>query len=251
MTTQEFAGQSVLVTGASRGIGFAIAQRFRSSAANVTITARSAETVASAALELGGRPSVMAVAGKSDDPDHRAEVFRRINEEYGRLDVLVLNVGVNLGYGPLLDLDLSMARKIAEVNLVATVGWLQAARAGIPAGLPRSVIIVASAAGVLPAANIGFYGATKAALIYLTSQLALELAPDVRVNAVAPAVVRTKFAEVLYADEAATVANYPMGRIGEPGDVAEAVSFLASDRAAWITGQTLVIDGGLTLAHGI
>ena len=151
---------------------------------------------------------------------------------YGRLDVLVLNVGVNMAYGPVLDIDLGLARKIAEVNLVSTVGWIQAARAEMPGGLPRSIVIVSSVAGLRAAAGIGFYGSTKAALMHLTQQLALELAPDVRVNGVAPAVVRTKFAEVLYADEEATVAHYPLGRIGEPADVADAVAYLASDRSA-------------------
>jgi 3-oxoacyl-[acyl-carrier protein] reductase len=251
VTTLEFAGHSVLVTGASRGIGFGIAHRFRSGGANVTVTARNAEKLRAAAEELGGAPSVLAVAGKSDDAEHRAEVFRQVSDQFGRLDVLVLNIGINLAYGPVLDLDLSMARKIAEVNLVSTIGWLQAARAGMPSGLPKAIIIVSSAAGVRTAENIGFYGATKAALIHLTQQLAVELAPHVRVNGVAPAVVRTKFAEVLYADEAATVAQYPLGRLGEPDDVAEAVTYLAGERAAWVTGHTLVLDGGLTLTGGI
>jgi NAD(P)-dependent dehydrogenase (short-subunit alcohol dehydrogenase family) len=247
----EFAGQSVLVTGASRGIGLAIAERFHTSGANVTVTARTAESLQVAADELGGLPSVLAISGKSDDPEHRADVFAQIGAHYGRLDVLVLNVGINLAYGPMLDIELSMARKITDVNLIATLGWLQAARAGAPSGLPKSIVIVSSVAGVRPAENIGFYGATKAALMHMTQQLALELGPDVRVNGVAPAVVRTKFAEILYADEEATVAHYPLGRLGEPDDVAEAVAYLAGDRAAWVTGQTLVLDGGLTLKGGV
>jgi len=244
----EYEGKSVLVTGASRGIGRAVAERFRTDGAKVAITGRKADALATAVAELGGAPGVLGIAGKSDDADHRADVFAQLTDSFGGLDILVLNVGVNLAYGKLLDLDLGMARKIAEVNLVSTLGWLQAARDGLPGGLPTSVVIVASAAGIRPAENIGFYGATKAALIHLTAQLALELAPAVRVNAVAPAVVKTTFAQVLYEDEPATVAKYPVGRLGRPDDIAEAVAYLAGERAGWVTGQTLVLDGGLLLS---
>src|SRR5690606_30675422 len=115
-----------------------------------------------------------------------------------------------------------------------------------------AVVNIASVAGLRPAAGIGFYGTSKAALIHLTQQLAVELAPDVRVNAVAPAVVRTRFAGALFdGREAEVAATYPRGRLGEPDDIGAAVAFLASGDAAWVTGQTLVVDGGLTLSGGI
>jgi 3-oxoacyl-[acyl-carrier protein] reductase len=111
---------------------------------------------------------------------------------------------------------------------------------------------VASIAGVAPSPGIGYYGVSKSAVLGLTMQLAAELSPRVRVNAVAPAVVKTRFAAALYeANEAEAAANYPLGRLGEPADVAAAVAFLASADAAWITGQTLVIDGGLRLKAGL
>ena len=239
---------SVLVTGASRGIGLAIAGKFRSAGANLTITARDATALDEAAASLGESPSVLAVAGRSDDDAHRAEAIKRAHDCFGCVDVLVLNVGINPAYGRLLDLDLSLARKIVDVNLVATLGWVQAACAVRP---PSAVVIVSSVAGLRPAKGIGFYGSTKAALMHLTAQLADELAPHTRVNSVAPAVVRTRFAKPLYADEAETVARYPLGRLGEPEDVAEAVLFLAGPASSWVTGQTFVIDGGLTLRSGI
>jgi 3-oxoacyl-[acyl-carrier protein] reductase len=124
--------------------------------------------------------------------------------------------------------------------------------AGLGADSTGAIVNVASIAGLAPAPGIAYYGVSKAALIGLTMQLAAELSPRVRVNAVAPAVVKTKFAEALYADnEARAAAAYPLGRLGEPADVGAAVAFLASPDAAWITGQTIVIDGGLSLRAGL
>ncbi|MGZ4650909.1 MAG: SDR family oxidoreductase, partial [Kineosporiaceae bacterium] len=115
-----------------------------------------------------------------------------------------------------------------------------------------AVVNIASVAGLRPSPPIGVYGASKAALIHATGELALELAPRIRVNAVAPAVIKTAFATMLYEGrEAEVAAGYPLGRLGVPGDVASAVAFLASDDAGWITGHTIVIDGGLLLVGGI
>src|SRR5690606_25732747 len=120
------------------------------------------------------------------------------------------------------------------------------------AGHGGAVVNVASVAGLRPATGIGMYGASKAALIHLTQQLAVELAPAVRVNAVAPAVVKTRFATALYEGrEAEVAAAYPLKRLGVPGDVAGAVAYLASDEAAWVTGQTIVVDGGMTCTGGV
>jgi 3-oxoacyl-[acyl-carrier protein] reductase len=170
--------------------------------------------------------------------------------ELGGLDLLVNNVGINPVAGPLVDLDLAAARKIAETNIISTLGWTQLA-VKAQRGL-AAVVNVSSVAGVQPAPGISFYGATKAAIISLTESLAIELAPNVRVNAVAPALVKTKFAELLYShDESGVSSHYPMRRLGEPEDVAAAVSFLLSDDAAWVTGQTIVVDGGITKSGGL
>jgi len=154
----------------------------------------------------------------------------------------VNNAGINPAYGPLTALDLGAARKILEVNVLATLEWT---RDAVAAGLSRSVVNIASVAGLGASPGIGMYGASKAALINLTAQLAYKLAPAIRVNAVAPAVVKTQFARALYeGHEAETAAAYPLNRLGTPDDVAGPVAFLLSDDAAWITGQTLSIDGG-------
>jgi NAD(P)-dependent dehydrogenase (short-subunit alcohol dehydrogenase family) len=115
-----------------------------------------------------------------------------------------------------------------------------------------SVVNVASIAGLRPSPGIGLYGVSKAALIRLTTELAVELAPGIRVNAVAPAVVKTKFATALYEGREEQVsASYPLKRLGVPSDIAGAVTFLLSDEASWITGQTIVLDGGVTLVGGV
>jgi NAD(P)-dependent dehydrogenase (short-subunit alcohol dehydrogenase family) len=236
-----------IVTGASRGIGFAIAQRLVAAGAKVCITGRNAAVLDTAAKDLGGSGVAIGVAGKGDDADHRAAVVDTVLGAFGPVTTLVNNIGINPAYGPLQTLDLGAARKMLDVNVLGTLGWVQEALRG---GLARggAIVNISSVSGVRPAPGIAFYGVTKAALIHLTQELAVELAPDVRVNAVAPAVVKTRFATALYEGrEEQVAATYPLQRLGVPEDIAGAVAFLCSRDAAWITGQTLVIDGGVTL----
>lgn len=238
---RRFEGRVALITGASRGIGLAVAERLVSEGATVVITGRKPETLAAAVEQLG--ENAVGIAGKADDADHRAEVLAQVTERFGRLDHLVNNAGINPAYGPALEIESSVVHKILEVNVVAALDWT---RAAVDAGLSRSIVNTASVAGLAASPGVAFYGVSKAALLNLTQQLAVELAPGIRVNAVAPAVVRTRLAQALYEGdrEAALAKVYPLGRIGEPQDVAGPVAFLLSDDAAWITGHTLTIDGG-------
>jgi NAD(P)-dependent dehydrogenase (short-subunit alcohol dehydrogenase family) len=239
-------GMTALVTGASRGIGFAIAAELAARGARVTITARKPEALAEAVQRLGPERA-MGVAGAADDAAHREEAVARTIERYRSLDLLVNNAGVNPQHGPLMDADLGAVRKIMEVNVVGALAWTQLAWHGWMAANGGSILNVASIGGLQPGGGIGAYNASKAALIALTRQLAQELAPGVRVNAVAPAVVRTRFSRALYEGREAEVSStYPLGRLGEPDDVAEAAAFLLGPGAAWITGQTIVLDGGLS-----
>jgi 3-oxoacyl-[acyl-carrier protein] reductase len=247
--TGRFVDRVALVTGASRGIGLAVAERILAEGGRVVITARRPEGLAEAAGHLGDADRVVTVAGRGDDGDHQAEAIEAATSRFGKLDVLVNNTGINPAYGPLTEIDESAARKIMDVNVLAALQWTRrAVAAGLGADGAGAVVNVASVAGLHPAPGIAYYGVSKAALVGLTIQLAAELAPHVRVNAVAPAVVKTRFATALYAhDEAGEAAGYPLGRLGEPEDIGAAVAFLASRDAAWVTGQTLVIDGGAGL----
>lgn len=237
---ERFSDRVALITGGSRGIGFAIARRLVAEGASVVITGRRQESLDAAVAALGERAS--AVAGKADDPAHRAVAFAHVAERHGRLDHLVNNAGINPAFGPLLQIDTAIAHKILAVNVLATLEWT---RDAVAAGLARSVVNLSSVSGLSASPNIAFYGISKAAIINLTMQLADELAPGLRVNVVAPAVIKTDFARALYEGrEEQVAAQYRLQRLGEPDDVAGPVAFLLSDDAAWITGQTLVIDGG-------
>ena len=240
-------GKVAVVTGASRGIGLAIAQALVARGDRVTITGRNAEPLAEAAAELG-EDRAYAVAGKAHDPDHVAETIKATMRRYGRIDFLVNNVGTNPVFGPVIDLPADTVRKILDINVVSAFVWTQAVHGAWMSEHGGAVVNISSVASLRPAPGLGIYGMSKAALSYLTQQLALELAPSVRVNAVAPAVVKTKFAAALYEGREEQVAQaYPLGRLGVPADVAPTVAFLLSDDASWITGQTVVLDGGSTL----
>jgi NAD(P)-dependent dehydrogenase (short-subunit alcohol dehydrogenase family) len=240
-------GRVAIVTGASRGIGLAIAQALVDRGDRVCITGRNAEPLAEAAAGLGDGRAI-GVAGRAHDAAHLADAVDQTMRAFGRIDFLVNNVGTNPVFGPIIDVDTDLIRKIVDINLISAFAWTQAVHRAWMAEHGGAIVNVASVAALRPAPGMGLYGMTKAAMCYLTEQLAVELGPGIRVNAVAPAVVKTQFARMLYEGrETQMAAAYPAGRLGVPSDVGGAVAFLLSDAASWITGHTLVIDGGSTL----
>ena len=247
-----FKDRVAIVTGASRGIGLGIAKELVQRGAKVCITARKPEPLAEAVAELGGGDFAIAVPGKADDVEHQADAVARTVERFGRLDLLVNNTGINPVFGSTLDIDPLAAAKILGVNVLAPLSWIKHARDAWMGEHGGAVVNVASIAGLRASPGIGMYGVSKAALIRLTQELGAELGPKIRVNAVAPAVVKTKFATALYEGREEEVASaYPMKRLGVPADIAGAVAFLLSEDAGWITGQTIVLDGGVTLGGGL
>ncbi|WP_306185660.1 SDR family oxidoreductase [Streptomyces sp. MK5] len=251
MTSVEPTGKVALVTGASRGIGYGIAEALVARGDRVCITGRNEDALKEAVERLGADRAI-GVAGKAHDEAHQAEAVERVMEAFGRVDFLVNNAGTNPVFGPIADLDLNVARKVFETNVVSALGFAQRTWHAWQKDNGGAIVNIASIAGLAPSPFIGAYGISKAAMINLTQQLAHEFAPGVRVNAIAPAVVKTKFAQALYEGrEEEAASSYPLGRLGVPSDIGGAAAFLTSEQSDWITGQTLVVDGGMFLNAGV
>jgi NAD(P)-dependent dehydrogenase (short-subunit alcohol dehydrogenase family) len=246
-------GKVALVTGASRGIGMAIAGRFAQSGAKVMISSRKPEALEQAAAQMtAGGAEVAWHAANVGDPDQAAVCVNATVERFGSVDILVNNAATNPYYGPIIDIEPSQARKTVLVNQEAVLHWTQLAWRASMRDNGGSVINISSIGGLAVEPGIGWYNVTKAAVAHLTRQMAGELGPGVRVNALAPGLVRTEFARALWENAGDAVAKrLPLKRLGEPEDVANAALFLASDAASWITGHVLVIDGGaMVMATG-
>lgn len=246
-TRESLHGRTALVTGASRGIGLAVAQRLVSAGANVVLTARTAEAAQEAASGLGERAAGFGAHVADEEAANACASFAL--ERYGSLDILVNNAGTNPSTGLIVDADRPRFAKTVDVNLWGPVLWSGVAWRAWMRDHGGAIVNVASIGGLETGPDLGIYRTTKAALIHLTRQLAFELAPRVRVNVVAPGLVRTRLASALWEErEALLNQKIPLGRIGEPEEVAAAIEFLASDAASFMTGSTLVIDGGQLLA---
>lgn len=241
-----------LITGSTRGIGLAIAERMAQFGAKVVISSRKADACAQAAekINAAGGTALAQAANISERAALRTLVDRTL-EEWGRIDILVCNAAVNPHYGPLATIEDEAFDKIMASNVKSNL-WL--CNMVIPQMAQRkdgAVIIISSIAGLKGNKMLGAYGISKAADFQLARNLAVEWGPqNVRVNAIAPAIIRTDFARKLWEDPklyANAIARYPLGRIGEPDDVAGAAIFLGSRAGAFVTGQVIVVDGGVTI----
>ena len=246
MHTSDLNGRTAVVVGASRGIGLAIATRLAEAGADVVLTSRKQEAAEQAAAQVGG--TALGVAAHAVDEDAARRCIDLTLDRFGSIDILINNAGTNPAFGPLIEQDYGRFAKTFDVNVWAPLLWTSLAVKAYLGEHGGAVVNTSSIGGMTQMAGLGVYNASKAALIHVTKQLALELSPRVRVNAVCPGVVRTRLAEALWRDhEEAVSAVTALRRIGEPPDVAAAVAFLVSDDAAWITGTTLVVDGGQAL----
>ena len=235
-------GKVALVTGASKGIGRAIAGSLADAGAKVMLCSRKQDQLEAAAAEIDGETAVF--AANAGDIDAAKACVAATVARFGGLDILVNNAATNPYYGPTLGVDPGRFDKTFQVNLRGPLFWCQAAWEQAMRDKPGVIINIASTGGLRAEVALGVYNLTKAALIHLTRQLACELGPT-RVVGIAPGLVKTDFAAVLvqnYGDRLA--ASMPLGRLGEPQDIANLATFLASDMASWITGETYVIDGG-------
>ncbi|MFQ5956013.1 MAG: SDR family NAD(P)-dependent oxidoreductase [Kiloniellales bacterium] len=244
-----------VITGSTKGIGKAIAEALAGAGARVVISSRKAAacTQVAAGIQRDGGTTLAVPCNVSRHQDLRRLVDATL-DAWGRIDVLVLNAAVNPYYGPMAEIPESAYDKTMDTNVKSNL-WL--ANMVVPQMAERRdgvVIIVSSIGGLKGHPRLGVYGLSKAADFQLARNLAVEWGPhNVRVNCIAPGLVRTDFARRLWDDpeaHARAVAAYPLGRLGEPEDIAGAAVFLASRAGAFITGQVLVIDGGVTIAPG-
>ncbi|MCU1454328.1 MAG: putative oxidoreductase [Acidimicrobiales bacterium] len=240
-------GKVALVTGASKGIGRAIAEVFAAAGAQVMLSSRKDDALREAAAGIDGETDVY--AANAGDPDAAAACVAATVARFGAVDILVNNAAANPYFGRAIDIDLPRWDKTWQVNLRGMHVWTQEAWKASMQEHGGSVINLASIGGMGIEPGIGVYNTTKAAVIHLTKVHASELGPGVRVNAIAPGLVKTDFARALWEEHGDAIGRrLPSGRLGEPVDIANAALFLASDAASWITGHTLVVDGGALVA---
>lgn len=248
-------GRVAIITGGSRGIGAATALALVREGAAVALTSRKQEALDTVADQIRAEvPGARLItrAGHAADEEAAAAIVAATKDAFGRLDVLVNNAATSPYFGPLSDLDRARADKTVDVNMWGPLMWAQQAWRASFAENGGAIVNVASIGGLASEPGIGWYNATKAALMHLTRQLALEMAPGVRVNAVAPGLVRTHLAKAMWENfESQVAAALPLRRIGEPDDIADAIVFLAGSASRWVTGQTLVVDGGTLVRQSI
>ncbi|XWS12899.1 hypothetical protein CRYUN_Cryun37aG0129700 [Craigia yunnanensis] len=246
IAARRFEGKVAIVTASTQGIGFGIAERLALEGASVVISSRKQKNVAEAVEKLKAKGiQVLGVVCHVSDVQQRKNLINKTIEKYGKIDVVVSNAAVNPANTPMLQTKESILDKIWETNVKASILLLQDAAPHLQKG--SSVIFISSFGGYQPQPSMAMYGVTKTALLGLTKALAAEMAPDIRVNCVAPGFVPTRFAAYITANEATKKSFEKMtllNRLGTTEEIAAATAFLASDDASYITGETLIVAGG-------
>lgn len=254
MSLFDLSGRVAVVTGSSRGIGRAVVERLAEQGANVAVSSRTAETTQAVADAINARPGgrAIAVPANISSRDDLARLTERTREAFGRIDILVCNAASNPYYGPLSRIQDEQFRKVLDNNILANHWLIQLVSPQMIERRAGSIIVISSIGGLHGSAVLGAYGISKAADFQLARNLAVEFGPyNVRVNCVAPGLVKTDFARALWENPQTldrALSKTPLGRIGQPEDIAGAAVFLASDEASYVTGQVLVVDGGVTIA---
>jgi NAD(P)-dependent dehydrogenase (short-subunit alcohol dehydrogenase family) len=251
-TSYDLSGKVAIVTGASRGIGQAIAEHLAQAGARVVLASRKQDSLDGVAANIKARGGeAMAVAAHTGEKATLKALVDKTIDTWGKVDILVNNAATNPHFGPVLDAEDSMWQKTLEVNLMGNVWLCQQVVPQMRENGGGSIINVASIAGIRPGMLQGIYSMTKAAVISLTQTLAMELGADgIRVNAIAPGLVQTRFARALWENDSLmnqVIPRTPLGRIGQPEEIAAIALWLASDLSSFATGETFVVDGGLTL----
>jgi NAD(P)-dependent dehydrogenase (short-subunit alcohol dehydrogenase family) len=246
----KLSGKTALITGGSQGIGLAIAQAFIEEGGQVVITGRSQSALDQAVTQLGAE-KVLACAGDVRDREHARSTVAASMERFGRIDILVNNAALERSSGPAITTSLDEFEETFAVNLFAPLNWTQLVWKASMQAHGGNVLMISSLGSITLYANMGAYQASKAALNHLTRTLAAEVGPGVRVNAILPGLIKTEMSRKAWEpNEEKFSRNLPMERLGEPEDVAKAAVFLASDDSSWITGESLVIDGGTIIQWG-
>ena len=248
----DLSGKVAVITGASRGIGLAIAEAFSGAGARVVLSSRTQEDLDDAAHKIesaGGE--ALAVAAHAGDPDAVKTLVDQTLETYGGVDILVNNAGTNPHFGPILTAEDSHWDKILEINLKGYFHMIKACVGSMRERGGGKVINMSSVSGLRTSPGIGIYGVSKAAVIMLTKNLAVELASDnIQVNAIAPGLIKTRFSRALWETpeiQDAVIGDIPQGRIGLPEEVAGIALYLASEASSYTTGGVFVVDGGQTV----
>ncbi|MAY85139.1 MAG: short-chain dehydrogenase [Pseudooceanicola sp.] len=258
MTPFDLEGKTAIITGSSRGIGKSIAEAMAIAGANVVISSRrqdSCEATAASINELAGRDAATPIAASISSREELETLVATTQDRVGPVDILVCNAATNPYYGPMAGISDDAFRKVFDNNVLSNHWLIKMVAPSMAQRGGGTIIVVSSIGGMLGSDTIGAYNITKAAEFQLVRNLAVELGPNnIRVNAIAPGVIRTDFAKALWENpkaEASLKKTTPLGRIGEPADIAGAAVFLASPASRHVTGQSLVIDGGFTVSGGM